>query len=429
MHPKSGNNKEVFVDLINDFDNILNMLKALNTKAIQWFDCWRDNNEFDATVVAESMIDDFKEHLDFYRLYHLLTEFHGKIDDIVFMLQAANKAVLAHKLTDNFAKICELSMILRDRAEDLFEANPFDNPSIETEDEEFWVYDNKKDMSEQISGFAYIMEIQAVTLEMIEFLKKISELDGLGEKNKTNRSFGWCTKDIVNWDTPLSQSQIQEIESEIDPLANNTDELIEYIETADEFIAGESSSWTSGVAFGPGDLEYDVSEHPGFSEDTLSWVLSCVLSAKKLRAELETMMGKDESKEFYRQLQVGLRLEIGDSGVHLRAPSSPIPSSKHSAIGKQLATRLKLQAKISQQAGLDTNKTSDLVSISERERKVLRYLSKEPTLKQFHADIESGTGISRKTVGKILSSLHEKGLVFKEPRGATITSRGIELSK
>lgn len=175
MHPKSGNNKEVFVDLINDFDNILNMLKALNTKAIQWFECWRDNNEFDATVVAESMIDDFKEHLDFYRLYHLLTEFHGKIEDAVFILESSNNAFLADKLSGYFFEACEITMTLQDRSEYLLESNPFQNETIDPEDEVFWIYDHNINVKEQASVFSYITKIDGITRAISDLLRRISD--------------------------------------------------------------------------------------------------------------------------------------------------------------------------------------------------------------------------------------------------------------
>lgn len=75
------------------------------------------------------------------------------------------------------------------------------------------------------------------------------------------------------------------------------------------------------------------------------------------------------------------------------------------------------------------NHNDTVASLTENERKVLRYLNQNPTLKQYQADIESGTEISRNTVSGILGKLHEMGLVDKQKRGVCNTQKGLDYLK
>jgi predicted XRE-type DNA-binding protein len=154
------------------------------------------------------------------------------------------------------------------------------------------------------------------------------------------------TKELLEWEKPLTQEQIQKIENRIDSLANSLDELAEFIETADHFIQEEDAegNWHIGdVPFEDGSI--DIFEHGGYSKDTVAWVQSSILSAKKLRSELEKIMGEDGAKEFYQQLQVAFHLVIGEKGVLMVTPDSPILPERHDSSAKLSAELIRQKSK------------------------------------------------------------------------------------
>jgi len=74
----------------------------------------------------------------------------------------------------------------------------------------------------------------------------------------------------------------------------------------------------------------------------------------------------------------------------------------------------------------------NLISLNEKQKKVLSYLSKRPKLIQYQADIESWTEISRKTVGSCLNRLMLFQLVKRPDMGKNgyeITQEGLNWLK
>ncbi len=85
--------------------------------------------------------------------------------------------------------------------------------------------------------------------------------------------------ELFDWDTHLTLEQIKDIESKIDPLADNLDELAESIETADGFINSENR-WNEQVVCDAVHGTLDFSGYSGYSDDVLAWTQACLLSSK-----------------------------------------------------------------------------------------------------------------------------------------------------
>jgi predicted transcriptional regulator len=78
------------------------------------------------------------------------------------------------------------------------------------------------------------------------------------------------------------------------------------------------------------------------------------------------------------------------------------------------------------------NNDTGIISLTEKEIKVLSYLAKRPTLIQYQADIESGTERTRKTISKYLKKFESHGLI-EQPKGSKqgykITQKGLDWLK
>lgn len=69
-------------------------------------------------------------------------------------------------------------------------------------------------------------------------------------------------------------------------------------------------------------------------------------------------------------------------------------------------------------------KSIGLLTLDEKQLKILKYLAKRPNLKQFQEDIAIGTDLSRKTICSKLTNMQEQGLVIKMKKGISITPKG-----
>ena len=191
---------QIFSELQNDLEHWKNRFDDFCQNAHQWFDeTCHQHDEEEIMIVSGHLAETV------YDLTMQLKTVQDKHDDAIFILQNANKPVLADQLNRQLGKIYDLIYTLRQRAEEIFGKNPLDDSTVDTEDEAYWVYDNKKDSADQVSPFAYTSEIQGVANGTIAFLKKIVdsnrfsgntpcvEESGVGATVKTNKPFEKAT--------------------------------------------------------------------------------------------------------------------------------------------------------------------------------------------------------------------------------------------
>ena len=151
--------------------------------------------------------------------------------------------------------------------------------------------------------------------------------------------FNSNVQELFDWKKPLNPTQKNELKNTIDPLAENLEELAQFIETADDFIKSDDTHWFSGVAF-CGNGDYEVSGHGGYSTDTLLWVVESLLSAKRLRPELEKRLGEVAAENFYQHLITAFHLSIGEHDLYLVPPEAPVVPERQNPLAELLAAKI-----------------------------------------------------------------------------------------
>ncbi len=225
--------------------------------------------------------------------------------------------------------------------------------------------------------------------------------------------------ELFDWDKAFTTEEI----GNIDFPANNLDELADLIEKADSCIRRDCKWSETSVS---GKIVH-LQGYSNYTEDTLTCVQACILSAKKLRPELEKVMGEDGAKNIYQQLQLTLRFVVEENKAFLYVPERYSPPERDYSGATQIANNLKLLM------GEIEKHTPNSVPIDDKEFSILVELNgRPPNVTLSQVEIGAATDIPQGTIKDKLPRLEDIGLVHRplgKRKGYQITSKGKQVAQ